>query len=86
MRRALYMQIGGLLLVATLIFTLDRLLPLADALLECNRESCISESGARFVIHYFMRAAMCCYFRGTAQHRRRVFLRPVVGVLDRARG
>jgi uncharacterized membrane protein YdjX (TVP38/TMEM64 family) len=31
MRRALYMQIGGLLLVATLIFALDRLLPLADA-------------------------------------------------------
>lgn len=31
MRRALYMQIGGLLLLATLIFTLDRLLPLADA-------------------------------------------------------
>src|SRR6266705_5205890 len=31
MRRALYMQIGGLLLLATLIFALDRLLPLADA-------------------------------------------------------
>ncbi len=31
MRRALYMQIGGLLFLATLIFALDRLLPLADA-------------------------------------------------------
>jgi uncharacterized membrane protein YdjX (TVP38/TMEM64 family) len=31
MRRALYIQIGGVLLVATLIFALDRLLPLADA-------------------------------------------------------
>jgi len=31
MRRALYMQIAGLLLLATLIFALDRLLPLADA-------------------------------------------------------
>jgi len=31
MRRALYMQIAGLLLVATLIFALNRLLPLADA-------------------------------------------------------
>jgi len=31
MRRALYMQIGGLLFLAALIFALDRLLPLADA-------------------------------------------------------
>ena len=31
MRRAFYMQIGGVLLLTTLIFALDRLLPLADA-------------------------------------------------------
>jgi uncharacterized membrane protein YdjX (TVP38/TMEM64 family) len=31
MRRALYMQTGGLLFLAALIFALDRLLPLADA-------------------------------------------------------
>jgi uncharacterized membrane protein YdjX (TVP38/TMEM64 family) len=31
MRRALYLQIGGLLFLATLLFALDRLFPLADA-------------------------------------------------------
>jgi uncharacterized membrane protein YdjX (TVP38/TMEM64 family) len=57
MRRALYMQIGGLVLVATLIFTLDRLLPLADAVARVQQR--IMHLGVWSAICYPLLYACC---------------------------
>ncbi|MEP6708996.1 MAG: TVP38/TMEM64 family protein [Verrucomicrobiota bacterium] len=57
MRRALYMQIGGLLLVATLIFALDRLLPLADAVARVQQR--IMHLGVWSAICYPLLYACC---------------------------
>ena len=57
MRRALYMQIAGLLLVATLIFALNRLLPLADAVARVQRR--IMHLGIWSVICYPLLYACC---------------------------
>src|SRR6266705_3909872 len=57
MRRALYMQIGGLLLLATLIFALDRLLPLADAVARVQQR--IMHLGVWSAICYPLLYACC---------------------------
>jgi uncharacterized membrane protein YdjX (TVP38/TMEM64 family) len=57
MRRALYMQIGGLLLLATLIFALDRLLPLANAVARVQQR--IMHLGVWSAICYPLLYACC---------------------------
>jgi uncharacterized membrane protein YdjX (TVP38/TMEM64 family) len=57
MRRALYIQIGGVLLVATLIFALDRLLPLADAVARVQQR--IMHLGVWSAIWYPLLYACC---------------------------
>lgn len=57
MRRALYIQIGGLLLLALLIFALDRLLPLADAVARAQQR--IMHLGVWSAICYPLLYACC---------------------------
>ena len=57
MRRALYMQIGGLVFLATLIFALDRLLPLADAVARVQQR--IMHLGVWSAICYPLLYACC---------------------------
>ena len=57
MRRAFYMQIGGVLLLTTLIFALDRLLPLADAVARVQQR--IMHLGVWSAICYPLLYACC---------------------------
>jgi len=57
MRRALYMQIAGLLLVATLIFALNRFLPLADVVARVQQR--IMHLGVWSAICYPLLYACC---------------------------
>ena len=86
-RRAIILQLGGLLVVGLLFFFLSRLFPVVDILADVQQH--VMRWGAWSAIWYPVLYACCNVLLlpgGVLSVGAGFFLRPLVGVSDRARG